>query len=210
MPNWCARIITSVALALLYFLLYLWMPACLLVNLFLFLYIYIFIVEFLSIAPKHGLHRYLAMGYITGAFIILTYWSAYDETRYLVALSLLLSATVDIGSYVAGMLWGKHKLAPSISPGKTWEGVCGGWAMTTCLLLTIFSLYKPLSACLLLVACTASLIVTAVGLSGDLYISCLKRRARIKDTGTCLPGHGGLLDRYDGTIAVVWLLWLIY
>ena len=105
--------------------------------------------------------------------------------------------STDIGAYFAGRNFGKRKLAPSVSPNKTVEGLYGGmvaatlfgaaWAMAT-------GLGKPLLALPPLLAIAAQL--------GDLFESWMKRRAGVKDSGRWLPGHGGILDRLDGLVPV--------
>lgn len=107
----------------------------------------------------------------------------------------------DTGSYLIGSTLGFHKLAPSVSPGKTWEGVVGGWIFACVgLVLVLWELNKtkswPFVALFSLIVCVLSLI-------GDLFESWLKRRAGIKDSGSLLPGHGGFLDRFDGILFTV-------
>ncbi|HEV2043670.1 MAG TPA: phosphatidate cytidylyltransferase, partial [Sphingomicrobium sp.] len=105
--------------------------------------------------------------------------------------------TTDIGAYFAGRAIGGPRLAPSISPNKTWAGLVGGmvsaglagWAWTQYVML-------PLS--LIWLAPTFA----AAAQGGDLFESWLKRRAGAKDSGTMLPGHGGILDRLDGLVVV--------
>jgi len=104
----------------------------------------------------------------------------------------------DISAYFTGRKFGKHKLAPSISPGKTWEGVIGAlFGVSVCILLAwVFSGYSRflmfLPAILLASWCWVGLAVI-----GDLFESAIKRQAGVKDSGALLPGHGGLLDRID-------------
>jgi len=112
-----------------------------------------------------------------------------------VALVLMISAT-DIGAYFVGKRFGRHKLAPTISPGKTWEGLGGGMAaciVTALLLSTSIPVAHGFIGRVLLGVCIA-----ALSQAGDLFESHMKRRAGVKDSGTLLPGHGGLLDRLDG------------
>jgi phosphatidate cytidylyltransferase len=105
--------------------------------------------------------------------------------------------SVDIGAYFAGRKIGGPKLAPSISPGKTWAGFYGGVAAAT-LLGGAWVLYTSLHPVLLLLAP----LFAAAAQGGDLFESWMKRRAGVKDSGRWLPGHGGVFDRVDGLLPV--------
>jgi phosphatidate cytidylyltransferase len=118
-----------------------------------------------------------------GNGLLLTFW----------ALSLVWAT--DIGAFFAGRSIGGPKVAPSISPNKTWAGLMGG-AVTATLLAVWFRLQFALP--LPLVVATPMLAVAAQ--VGDFFESWLKRRAGVKDSGTLLPGHGGVLDRLDGVV----------
>jgi len=112
----------------------------------------------------------------------------------------------DTGAYFAGKNFGKCKLAPSISPGKTWEGWAGGAVLTlaTGWAAGYFLPDIPLSHRLV-----AAGVVAVFGPLGDLAESMLKRSAGVKDSGTFLPGHGGLLDRFDAFLLVLPVLALL-
>jgi phosphatidate cytidylyltransferase len=112
----------------------------------------------------------------------------------------------DTGAYFAGKNLGKHKLAPSISPGKTWEGWAGGALLTLAVgwAAGYFLPDIPLSHRLV-----AAGVVAIFGPLGDLAESMLKRSAGVKDSGTFLPGHGGLLDRFDAFLLVLPVLALL-
>lgn len=105
--------------------------------------------------------------------------------------------SVDIGAYFTGRAIGGPKLAPSISPGKTWAGFYGGVA-SAALLGGAWVLYSELNLVLLLLAP----LFAAVAQGGDLFESWMKRRAGVKDSGGWLPGHGGVFDRVDGLLPV--------
>ena len=106
----------------------------------------------------------------------------------------------DIGAYFSGRNFGKRKLAPNISPSKTWEGVAGGIILNLVWMLIVFQLsggWEIVFWQFLLIGLATSIISVV----GDLYESILKREALVKDSGTLLPGHGGVLDRIDSVIA---------
>ncbi|MDN6550199.1 MAG: phosphatidate cytidylyltransferase, partial [Enterobacterales bacterium] len=107
----------------------------------------------------------------------------------------------DSGAYMFGKLFGKNKLAPKVSPGKTWEGFIGG-LITSALISWGFGLYAPLAVVpATLLVC--SIVAALVSVLGDLTESMFKREAGIKDSGHLIPGHGGILDRIDSLTAAV-------
>lgn len=116
---------------------------------------------------------------------------------YLIYL-LALVWSADIGAYLAGKQWGKHKLIPKVSPGKTWQGLVGGLVLTAITALIGYYYFRPQS---LMAWLMMMLLIFVIALVGDLLISMLKRRVNVKDTGHLLPGHGGVLDRLDSLIA---------
>lgn len=114
-------------------------------------------------------------------------------------LLLCLLATIwiaDSAAYFAGKNFGKRKLAPSISPGKTWEGVAGALLGVTLFGVILYAIFDVKT----LVIFPALWVITGFGVIGDLFESMIKRQANIKDSGDLLPGHGGILDRIDGII----------
>ena len=128
------------------------------------------------------------------------------------ALSLVWVA--DIGAYFSGKKFGKNKLAPDISPGKTKEGLYGA-LLATSLYTLLASYYFELTNERAIILVLLSVILTFISVSGDLYFSFLKREAGLKDSGNILPGHGGILDRVDSVLAampvfVVGFNWWIY
>ena len=100
----------------------------------------------------------------------------------------------DVAQYTWGKLFGRHKVIPKVSPKKTWEGLLGGVLTTLILAVLIAPYLTPLS---LAEAAGAGLIIAVFGFIGDVTISALKRDLGVKDSGSLLPGHGGILDRID-------------
>jgi phosphatidate cytidylyltransferase len=100
----------------------------------------------------------------------------------------------DVAQYVWGKLLGRNKIIPKVSPNKTWEGFLGGVATTTLLSALISGWLTPMSWA---VAAGAGLLISIAGFIGDVTISALKRDIGLKDSGSMLPGHGGILDRID-------------
>lgn len=106
----------------------------------------------------------------------------------------LLTQVNDVAQFLWGKSLGRHKILPSVSPNKTWEGFLGGVLTTTALSLGLASILTPFT---LLLAGAAGLLISIGGFLGDVTISAVKRDLNIKDSGTLLPGHGGILDRVD-------------
>lgn len=126
---------------------------------------------------------------------------------YLVLALVVLIAAVDVGAYFAGKSFGSRKLAPNLSPKKTWEGVWGG--MVACLLVSaglawcMHNYMIKLSIMQMAFLICLSAVLTFFSVVGDLVESMLKRNQNLKDSGALLPGHGGILDRVDGLIAAI-------
>lgn len=118
-------------------------------------------------------------------------------------------ALADIGAYFAGVAFGSHKLAPAISPGKSWEGVAGG-LIANLLFAAGLYFYLGLSSAEFCILVIVHAMVTMASVVGDLFESMIKRHQGVKDSGTLLPGHGGILDRIDGWLAAVPVFTLAY
>jgi len=117
----------------------------------------------------------------------------------LTLLAFILTWTFDSMAYFAGTRWGRHRLAPRISPGKSWEGAAAG-ALATLGVALIPLAWWPADVSLRV---AAAAVVVLLGQAGDLLESALKRLAGVKDSGAILPGHGGILDRFDSLMFVV-------
>lgn len=112
---------------------------------------------------------------------------------------LFLVWAADIGAYFAGHRFGRLKLAPKVSPGKTWEGLAGGTLVSLAVTLTMLVPMGHFSPAWILVV----LLLVVVSVFGDLFESVMKRARGVKDSGALLPGHGGVLDRIDSVVAAL-------
>lgn len=122
------------------------------------------------------------------------------QGKALLVYLLFLIWAADVGAYLAGKRFGAHKMIPQVSPGKSWEGLLGGVVLSLLIALAGYYYFKP-SALVQWFALAGLCIVVSV--VGDLFISILKRRSQVKDTGAIIPGHGGILDRLDSLIAAL-------
>jgi len=156
-----------------------------------------------------------AFGYLIGALVILPTWAAmvalHAVSPWLLLATMALVWIADIAAYFVGRAFGKHKLAPAISPGKTWEGAAGA-VVGVLLYGVVLAVFLPDVDRLPLAAPVWTLLLlllTAVSIIGDLFESLLKRQAGIKDSSQLLPGHGGVLDRIDSLTSTLPLAALI-
>ena len=128
-----------------------------------------------------------------------------EEAGLLVLALVILVAAVDIGAYFAGVNFGSRKLAPNLSPKKTWEGVWGGFALCAVISVAMIwaanSYFLDLTSAQMVVLFFLAPLTTFFSVIGDLLESMLKRNQNIKDSGRLLPGHGGILDRIDSLVA---------
>ena len=115
---------------------------------------------------------------------------------------LMLVWVADIGAYFAGRRFGRHKLAPALSPGKTIEGAVGA-VVATLIYSAIAGTYFELDNDGLLLLLLLAFVLTLISIAGDLFESVLKRERGVKDSGQLLPGHGGMLDRIDSILAAM-------
>jgi len=131
---------------------------------------------------------------------LLFLFRSFDAGGWILLYLLTLVWIADIGAYFSGRRFGKNKLAPGISPGKTWEGVAGGLIANLLWILLIYYFSGGWGMSLVWFI-TAGLATSAISVVGDLFESILKREAGAKDSSKLLPGHGGVLDRIDSVIA---------
>ncbi len=146
-----------------------------------------------------GLICSLALNYI---------FKFYYVHQYLLIYAAGASLICDAGAYFVGRKFGKHKMAPTISPKKTVEGAIGGIVIGTVAAFTFAVIVKIFSFEWYLVL-ALTFVLTVVSEVGDLYFSLVKRKYGIKDYGKLIPGHGGVLDRFDSVVFVVTVLGLI-
>lgn len=160
-----------------------------------------------------------ALGWLTGWLVLIPAWTGMAWLMSLGPWTLLAAMALvwvaDIAAYFCGRRFGRHKLAPTVSPGKTWEGALGavlGVWLYAAWLMQRADLFTRLSLPALLACFVGLALLTAVSIMGDLFESLIKRQAAVKDSSQLLPGHGGVLDRIDSltsTLPLVALLsWL--
>lgn len=143
---------------------------------------------------------------VMGCLVIVPCWAGLVMLRFhpmgavYVLLLLLIVWSMDTGAYLIGKRWGRHLLAPHISPKKTWEGLAGG-LMLTALVAAVAGILLHIPAKGWWIWLSLTLMTAIVSVIGDLYESMIKRQVGVKDSGSLLPGHGGMLDRIDSLLA---------
>jgi len=190
-----------------------WPPAIMLVAM---MWWTMALLSVLGYPQTAAMWRHAANRGVVGGLILLPSWAALlllhhaFGPEYVILLVMLIWGA-DTGAYFAGRAFGKHKLAPRVSPGKTWEGVLGGMTLSLAVAAVATVWLEPvggMTAFLILVVCTV-----AISVLGDLVESLFKRIVDLKDSGGLLPGHGGVLDRIDSltaaapmfTLGLIWL-----
>ena len=151
---------------------------------------------------KHKMHRFI--GYI---FLILSFYSFYELSieKYIIT-PLFICISTDIGGYVFGKIFKGPKLT-KISPNKTYSGMIGGYFLSI-MSFIIYSYYinEPVTLLFLIIV----IFISSISQIGDIVISYFKRLSKLKNTGTIIPGHGGILDRIDGMLFAIPVFYLIH
>lgn len=145
---------------------------------------------------------------LAGVCAIIPAWTAliwlhgHDSYGRWLLLGLLLIWAADTGAYFSGRQFGRRKLAPNVSPGKTWAGVYGA-LVGAAIVAAVAGVLLSLDVTSIVGLVVLALITVGASIVGDLFESLLKRHAQVKDSGTLFPGHGGLLDRLDSVFAAL-------
>jgi phosphatidate cytidylyltransferase len=148
----------------------------------------------------------LGIALLTATWVALASIIFLENGRFLLLLAVGIIVLADVGGYIVGKTFGRHKLAPTISPGKTWEGLFGGMALQVLLVLLLTLIFTDIN---LLNLCLLVFPVAICSVIGDLFESMLKRQRGIKDSSNLLPGHGGFLDRLDGVMPALPMFFII-
>lgn len=180
------------------------------VSAYLFLLFFIMVVFLVIQYPKRNIADFafslmgaVYLGYLLSFALLM---AEMQHSFAWILLAFLLTWSTDVGGYIFGKLWGKRKLTAELSPNKTWEGSFGGIILTLVVLLLFNYFYEIETssfAYLLVLAFSASIAAQF----GDLFVSAVKRFCGVKDAGKIIPGHGGVLDRFDSFLLVVPVLY---
>ncbi len=176
-----------------------WMPL-------LFAILIIMVIQCVLVYPRHNLND-LVLGFF-GAFYIgflLSFALALrslEQPFIVIVFIFVLTWASDIGGYLFGRLWGHTKLTPQLSPNKTWAGAVGG-VLLTLLLALIYSFILPQIGLTMIQILCLGLLGSIAAQFGDLFASAMKRFFDTKDSGYIIPGHGGVLDRFDSFLLVL-------
>lgn len=217
MNEFIARCITSIVLLSSMLGAYALSPTCFALVLFV-IYTLIMFFEWPQLHKKSTKISYIVYSCLYPTLpvlllIQLTYKN-WDRSWLLPIYPFLVAWTADTAGYLVGKLIGKHKICPRISPGKSWEGLLASIIGVTLLNITIMPHLNYQQATLLKnslpVVIIFSIMITLIAFAGGLFLSILKRRNNLKNAGTLLPGHGGLLDRFDAVFFVTPIVWLFF
>ncbi len=176
----------------------------------------ILIFEWPRLVPARGLKAFLLSLFYPGlpmlAVLVLLH-GFYPQDFYLPLYSFLIASGADTAGYLVGKSLGFHKICPSISPGKSWEGFLGSFIGVLGLNVVIVPILRTAPFPSLTTSwawlVVLSVVLTSSAFLGGTFVSLLKRAKGLKDTGNILPGHGGFLDRFDSIFAVVLVVWVM-
>lgn len=179
------------------------------IYLFLVLALLYFVLAYPRYSPQDLAWTLLGSAYIGFLSSYAIRIAELSQPFLLILLAFLLTWASDIGGYLFGSIWGRHKMSPLLSPGKSWEGAAGSLLLSVLITLMFFKLLWPELpgvAFLVLLGIASSILAQC----GDLFISGIKRYSAVKDTGRIIPGHGGVLDRFDAFLLVVPLVYYFF
>tara|TARA_B100000287_G_C20474066_1_gene718404 strand:+ start:181 stop:816 length:636 start_codon:yes stop_codon:yes gene_type:complete len=205
---------TKRAISGIFYVIFMWLMTTYSINTFTILFLFIAI---LSIYEMHKLRRkktkILAYAYILIPFLLIHFFgmldSDYAESPFdssIILLMFLLTWTFDTFAYIVGTQYGKHKIMPSISPKKSWEGFIGGSIFTCIMSYLTYSYFDTISLAKIVII---SLIIPFTASIGDFIASYYKRQAGVKDSGKLIPGHGGIIDRIDSFMITIPCIYII-
>ena len=166
------------------------------------------VARFAKSAPARAVWMTAGLLYVGQAVIALIALRRGGIAPAVTVLALVIA--IDVGAYFAGRAIGGPKIAPRISPSKTWAGLGGAVLGAAAVLLSAASVFADLTCLSSLTVIAVAALAAAVAQTGDFFESWMKRRAGVKDSGTSIPGHGGLFDRTDGLIAVLAVIGIGY
>ena len=175
----------------------------------LFLVLFIVLIQYVITYPRLdfngvGLTLFVAI-YLGLFFSFIFLLRQMEKGFFFLLLAFLLAWANDVGGYFSGSLWGRRKLAKALSPNKTREGAIGGLCLTVITAVVAFLIASvPVT---LFKAVVLGLLASITGQFGDLVASAIKRQTGIKDFGNLLPGHGGILDRFDSFLLIAPLVY---
>lgn len=203
--NSTLRIATGFTLAFIFHTLFFYCPPITL-SIVLTIAMFIMIAELKNMVKNNIIFYCLAPFYPILPSLILIYFNQTPIYKNLLLYLFIIVFSFDSASYFFGKLWSKlwttNKIIPSVSPGKSWQGAFGGYAFTTFIISISVNPWYTYNISFLLLL---SGIICTIAFCGDIFESYLKRSAKLKDSGNLLPGHGGLLDRFDAVLVVSFL-----
>lgn len=201
------RFISATILASCFWIVFFYLPPVTFSIMLAAILITILIKEWGNIFKETNIFHWLIMPfYPILPFALLIYMNHHDTYRILVYYLFLTVFSFDTSSYLTGIVIGRYKILPSISPGKTLEGCIGGFIGA--LIVFVFALWDDGINLSPTITLMLVFMICAIAFFGDAFESILKRRAGIKDSGNTLPGHGGFLDRFDAVVMVAYFFFI--